>query len=453
MEKRQNDLMITGSIWKKILLFSAPLMLGNLLQQLYSTIDSIIVGHAVGSIALAAVGASTMVIYLLIAFSQGAAVGAGVIVAQYLGAGEKERTQEAVHTALAIAVILGVLLTAGGIAGTETLLRWMDTPEEVLPEAALYLEIYSGGLLFNVLYNMAAGILNAAGNSRAPLFYLGIAGIVHVALALIGIGWLGMGVAGAAFATDAGQALSAALCLASLARKQTDYQVHFQRIALHPAMARRILQVAIPVGVQNMVIGISNVIVQAAVNGYGAAVVAGFGVYLRIDGLIVLPILAIGMAATTFIGQNYGAGKRRRMEKGLAVTLSMGTIYAAAAGAAVLLFSDTVIGAFTNDPAVIAESERAMWYFCPFYIVMTLLNILGGAVRGVGRSVPPMIVMLFSFCVFRMFWVWLAPPFFPGAEGIYLVYPVSWTIGLLMMAWYSRYRGWRNLRGIGNSVS
>lgn len=450
MAGKDSHLMTEGTIWKEILRFSAPLIAGNVLQQLYSTIDSVMVGQYVGPIALAAVGASTMVIYLLIAFSQGAAVGAGVIIAQYLGARNREKAETAVHTSLALAVILGILLTAGGVLFIRSLLIWMDTPADVLPDAAVYMELYSAGLLFNVLYNMAAGILNAAGNTKRPLLYLSMAGVVHVLLAYAAITVFHMGIAGAALATDIGQALSAALCLGYLMRTRTDYQVFLRKITLHRAMARRILAVAVPVGVQNTVINLSNVFVQASVNGFGAAVVAGFGVYLRIDGLIVLPILSIGMAATTFIGQNYGAGNMDRLWKGLAVTLAMGAVYSTLAGVILLFFSADIGRLFTGDETVIYECMRTMWYFCPYYVIMSFLNILGGAVRGVGKSVPPMVVMLLSFCVFRIFWLTCLFPLQPVIETVYLVYPVSWTLGLLMMVWYTWQKGFRTLKAFSS---
>ena len=273
-ETKKGTLMTEGSIIKNILFFAIPLILGNLLQQLYNTADSIIVGNFVGKNALAAVGSSTSVIYLLIAFSQGASVGAGVVVSQYLGAKKKKETEDAVHTALAISVILGVILTIGGVLFSRRLLLWMHTPEEVFDGAVLYLQIYSGGLLFNVLYNMAAGILNAGGNSKRSLIYLAYASVTNIILDLVLIRGFGMGVEGAAIATDISQVVSSVLATGYLMRVKADYRVSLRKIKIHRQMAGRIVKIGLPTGIQNMVISLSNILVQSSVNGFGADAVA-----------------------------------------------------------------------------------------------------------------------------------------------------------------------------------
>ena len=247
-ETKKGTLMTEGSIVKNILFFAIPLILGNLLQQLYNTADSIIVGNFVGKNALAAVGSSTSVIYLLIAFSQGASVGAGVVVSQYLGAKKKKETEDAVHTALAISVILGVILTIGGVLFSRRLLLWMHTPEEVFDGAVLYLQIYSGGLLFNVLYNMAAGILNAGGNSKRSLIYLAYASVTNIILDLVLIRGFGMGVEGAAIATDISQVVSSVLATGYLMRVKADYRVSLRKIKIHRQMAGRIVKIGLPTG-------------------------------------------------------------------------------------------------------------------------------------------------------------------------------------------------------------
>ena len=337
-QKKKTRLMTEGSIWKSILLFSVPLILGNLLQQLYNTADSIIVGNFVGSNALAAVGSSGSPIFLLIGFSQGIAVGAGVVVAQYLGAKDREDAQRAVHTALALAVLLGLILTIGGILVSRALLTAMDTPAEVLEDAVTYMQIYFGGVLFSVVYNMAAGILNAAGNSQRSLLYLGIASGTNILLDLVLIAGLRMGVAGAAIATDISQLVSCALALRFLMRVQDDYRVTAREIRVHGKMAVRIIKVGLPTGIQNMVISLSNILVQAGVNGYGAAAMAGFAAYMKVDGFNILPIMSFSMAATTFVGQNFGAGKLDRVKKSLWVTLGMGVVYTILTGVLLLAF-------------------------------------------------------------------------------------------------------------------
>ncbi len=446
-EQKKTRLMTEGSIWKNILLFSVPLILGNLLQQLYNTADSIIVGNFLGSNALAAVGSSGSPIYLLIGFSQGIAVGAGVVVAQYLGAQDRKDTQVAVHTSLAIAVILGVLLTLGGILFSKNLLVWMNTPDEVLGDAVSYIRIYFGGVLFSVVYNMAAGILNAAGNSKRSLLYLGFASVTNIVLDLVLIAGFRMGVEGAAIATDISQLVSCVLSLAFLTRVKGDYQVTLREIRVHPKMASRIIRIGLPTGIQNMVISFSNVLVQASVNGYGASAMAGFAAYMKIDGFNILPVTSFSMAATTFVGQNYGAGKLERVKKSVWVTLAMGILYTLIAGGLLLLFQRPIMRLFTNEESVVEFGVTAMHYFCPFYFLLAILHGLAGAVRGTGKSVPPMVVLLVSLCLFRVVWIQWILPFFHTIDGIFVLYPVSWAFGAVLMVLYAWKANWMESEG------
>ena len=306
-------------------------------------------------------GSSGSPIYLLIGFSQGLAVGAGVVVSQFLGAKDHREAQEAVHTSLAIAVIMGLLLTVGGIACGRALLVAMNTPAEVLGDAVIYIRIYFGGVLFSVVYNMTAGILNAAGNSRRSLIYLAWASVTNIVLDLV----------------------------------------------------------------------------QASVNSYGAAAMAGFAAYMKIDGFNILPVSSISMAATTFVGQNYGAGRLDRVKKGTWVTLAVGVVYTLATGALLLLGQDVIMHLFTNDETVVFFGEAAMHWFCPFYFLLSILHGLAGAVRGTGASVPPMVVLLVSLCLFRIVWIQWVLPLFSGIEGVFILYPVSWALGAGLMILYA----------------
>ena len=429
--------MTEGSIAKSLLLFAVPLILGNLLQQLYNTADSIIVGNFVGANALAAVGSSGSPNYQLIGFSQGVAVGPGVVVAQYLGAKDRADTQLAVHTALAISVVMGLILTIGGVACGRALLEWMNTPAEVLEDAVTYIRIYFGGVLFSVVYNMIAGILNAAGNSRRSLIYLAYASLTNILLDLVFIVGLKMGVAGAAIATDISQLVSCLLSLRFLLRVEDDYRVRLRDIRLHGRMALRIIRVGLPTGIQNMVISFSNVLVQASVNSYGAAAMAGFAAYMKVDGFNILPVSSISMAATTFVGQNYGAGRLDRVRKSVWVTMALGVCYTLTTGALLLLGQDPIMRLFTTDEAVIAFGCSAMRWFCPFYFLLSILHGLAGAVRGTGASVPPMVVLLVSLCLFRILWIQWFLPLFGSYEGVMMVYPVSWALGAVLMILYT----------------
>lgn len=434
--------MIEGNIAKQLFFFSIPLILGNLLQQLYNTADSIVVGNFVGSNALAAVGSGTVLINLIIAFSQGTAVGAGVVIAQYIGAKHKEKLSEAVHTSVAIALIIGAALSLFGVLFSKTLLIWMKTPKEVLSESVVYLRIYFAGLIFNVIYNMAAGIMNAAGNSKRSLRYLAYASVTNIILDLLFVGLLKMGIMGAALATDISQLLSGILSMLFLMRVNEDYKVTLKKIKLHKESAKKIIRVGLPTGLQNTVISISNVLVQSGINGFGATAMAGFGAYLKVDGFNILPVLSFSMAATTFVGQNYGAGKIDRVKKGMWITLGMVTLYTIVTGALLLIFSHQIIRLFSADTAVIAYGADAMKYFCPFYFVLGILNCLAGTVRGTGKTMPPMIIMLISMCIFRIFWIQLALPRIGTIEGIYMLYPISWAIGAAMMVLYTIFGKW-----------
>ena len=440
--ENKSKLMTEGSIWKNILLFSVPLILGNLLQQLYNTADSIIVGNFVGSNALAAVGSSGSPIFLLIGFSQGIAVGAGVVVSQFLGARDRQGAQISVHTSLALATILGAILTVGGIAISRSLLTAMNTPAEVLEDAVTYMQLYFGGVLFSVVYNMAAGILNAAGNSRRSLLYLGYASGTNILLDLILIAGLKMGVAGAAIATDISQLVSCVLSLRFLMRVDADYRVTAREVRVDRKMAAKIIRVGLPTGIQNMVISLSNILVQASVNGYGAAAMAGFAAYMKVDGFNILPIMSFSMAATTFVGQNFGAGQIDRVKKALWVTMALSFVYTVITGTLLLLAQDPIMHLFTGDETVVAFGRQAMHYFCPFYWLLGILHGLAGTVRGTGKSVPPMVVLLVSLCLFRIVWIRFALSAFQGIDGVFILYPVSWALGAVLMILYTWRGNW-----------
>ena len=434
--------MTEGNIWKLLIIFSIPLILGNLLQQMYNTADSIIVGNFVGSNGLAAVGSGTALINLIIAFSQGAAVGAGVIVSQNLGARDKQKTKLAVHTAMCIAIILGVILSAIGVILSRDLLIWMKTPKSVLKDSVLYLQIYCGGLIFNVIYNMATGILNAAGNSKRPLIYLAIASVTNIILDLVFIKELKWGVKGAAIATDISQALSCVLAVGYLLRVNSDYKLIVKELKIHGNTAKQIIRVGLPTAIQNMVISFSNVLVQSSVNSYGATAMAGYAAYLKIDGFNILPVLSISMAVTTFTGQNVGAKKPDRIKKGMWNALIMGVVYTVIIGIVILLTSHTVLGLFTKDNEVITYGQLAMKYFCPFYFLLGILNILAGTVRGAGKGVPPMLILLFSMCIFRILWIKIALPFYSTIDGVFILYPISWFVGMVLMIIYTKFGKW-----------
>lgn len=438
----EKNLMTSGSIWKTIVLFAIPLIFGNLLQQTYNTIDSMIVGNYVGSNALAAVGSSTALINLFISFAQGISVGSGIIVAQSLGSNKLKDVKLSVHTSLAIALVLGAIISILGYIFAPWLLMKMETPKEVMAESIDYLRVFSMGLIFNVLYNMEAGILNAVGNSKRSLLYLAIASMINVILDILFIEFFAMGVSGAAIATNISQGLSALLALLFLMRVPEIYKVRLKKIKLHGDMALRIIKVGIPTAVQGTVISFSNVIMQSSVNVFGSMTMAGFGAFIKIDGFNILPVLSLSLAITTFAGQNYSGGKIDRVKKGMWMTLSMSIIYTIISGTMLYTFAPKVIALFTKDQAVIEAGVLATKFFCPFYFLLAIMHSLAGTVRGTGKTVPPMIIMLLSLCLFRILAAKFVIPHYNTIENVYMLYPISWLIGAVLMVAYTFKAKW-----------
>lgn len=442
-KNNKNTLLMTqGNVWKLLVTFSIPLIIGNLLQQMYNTADSIIVGNFVGSNGLAAVGSGTALINLIIAFAQGASVGAGVVVSQYIGADKKDKIKISVHTSICISIILGLILSLLGIFASPSLLIMMKTPKVVLKSSVLYLQIYCGGLIFNVIYNMATGILNAAGNSKKPLVYLAIASFTNIILDLLFIKIFNLGVMGAAIATDISQAISCILAIGYLLRVKSDYKLYIKDLKINKETAVKIIKIGLPTAIQNMVISFSNVLVQSSVNAYGATAMAGYAAYLKIDGFNILPVLSISMAVTTFTGQNVGANRLDRVKKGMYSSLIMVLVYTAFIGAVLLIFSHQVLGLFTHSAHVITYGQLVMKYFCPYYFLLGILNVLAGTVRGAGKGIPPMIILLFSMCIFRILWIKIALPFYSSIDGVFILYPISWLVGAILMIFYTKFGKW-----------
>lgn len=442
-KNNKNTLLMTqGNIWKLLITFSIPLIIGNLLQQMYNTADSIIVGNFVGSNGLAAVGSGTALINLIIAFAQGASVGAGVVVSQYIGADKKDKIKISVHTSICISIILGLILSLLGIFASPSLLIMMKTPKVVLKSSILYLQIYCGGLIFNVIYNMATGILNAAGNSKKPLVYLAIASFTNIILDLLFIKIFKLGVMGAAIATDISQAISCILAVGYLLKVKSDYKLYIKDLKINKETAVKIIKIGLPTAIQNMVISFSNVLVQSSVNAYGATAMAGYAAYLKIDGFNILPVLSISMAVTTFTGQNVGANRLDRVKKGMYSSLIMVLVYTVFIGAVLLIFSHQVLGLFTHSAQVIMYGQLAMKYFCPYYFLLGILNVLAGTVRGAGKGIPPMIILLFSMCIFRILWIKIALPFYSSIDGVFILYPISWLVGAILMILYTKFGKW-----------
>ena len=401
--------MTEGVIWKEILFFAIPLILGNLFQQLYNTVDSIIVGNYVGSNALAAVGSSGAIINLLIGFCIGASTGAGVVISQFYGAKNTEGVRKAVHTTMAIALVAGVLLTVIGITVTPSMLRLMGTPDKVFEQ------------------------------------YLMIAAISNIFLDLIMVVGLKLGIVGAALATDISQLISCIFIWGFLIRSEDVYKLKIKEIRCYDHLLSKIIRIGIPTGIQNIVISLSNLIVQTSVNSFGATVMAGFAAYIKIDGFNILPVLSISMAATTFAGQNIGARKPDRVRKGMYISTVMGAGYSVLTGIMLLIFAPQVIGVFTTNQKVVEYGVYIMRYFCPFYWMLGILHVLGGTIRGTGKTMQAMVVFLVSLCGFRVMWIAGTMAWTRSLGHVMMCYPTSWLLGMLLMLLYVWKGKWMDL--------
>lgn len=429
--------MTEGVIWKKLLYFAIPLILGNLFQQMYNAVDSIIVGNYIGSNALAAVGTSGSIINLLIGFCVGASAGAGVVISQFYGAKDRDGLQKAIHTTIAISIVAGIVLTIVGVLLAPLILKAMGTPPEVLPSAKSYLQVYFGGIVFSVIYNMSAGVLNAVGNSKRSLVYLLIAACSNVFLDLFFVVVLKMGIIGVALATDISQFLSCVFILLFLTRTNDIYKVKLKKIRVYDNLLFKILKLGLPTGIQNIVISLSNVIVQSTVNSFGAVALAGFTAYVKIDGFNLLPVLSIGMAATTFTGQNIGAGKLDRVKKGMFTSVGMGIGYTIVSGIMLMVFAPQIISVFTKNEQVVQCGVYVMRYFSPFYWILAILQILSGTIRGAGKTMETMFIFLISLCFFRIIWIAVTMSIDHSLPLLILVYPVSWLVGTILIVLYA----------------
>lgn len=430
--KTKSFMMTEGVIWKQLLTFSIPLLIGNLFQQLYNTVDSVVVGRYIGSQALAAVGSSNSLINLIIGMFMGIATGAGVIISQYYGADDRPKLQWAVHTCIALSVIGGIILTVLGIAASPVILGWMGTPQEVMESSVIYFRIFFGGSLFNLVYNMGAGILRAVGDSKRPLYFLCISSVVNIVLDLVFVVVFHMGVAGVGYATIIAQMVSAVLVMLALIKSKEGYRVELSKLKIDMRMTKRILKIGIPSGIQQSIISLSNVIVQANINGFGAAAMAGYGAYCKIDGFVMLPLQSFCMAATTFTGQNIGAGNISRVKKGMVHGLFIGSLYTILISVVLFFQVDKVLAIFSSDAEVIRYGHITMYALLPFYGTMMVHNVLMGSFRGAGRTVATMLISVGNMCVLRMIYINLLVPFFPSYEAVLLCYPITWCTTMVM---------------------
>lgn len=432
---QQNDL-TEGSIYKKLLLFALPILVGQIFQQLYNTIDSLIVGHFLGDQALAAVSSSGSLIFMMVGFFQGVAMGAGVIIAKEFGAKKYKSMNLALHTDVAFGLAAGVVLTVVGVTFTPTILKWMNTPADVLPQSTQYFRIYFCGAVFSIMYNIFVGILQAVGDSRHPLVYLIISSITNVVLDLLFVGGLRMGVGAAALATIISQALSASLCLVKLLRAPEEYRLVPGKVCFHKESLKNIVRFGLPSGIQNSVIAMANLVVQSSINSFGDAAMAGCGSYFKIEGFAFLPVTCFAQGLSTFVGQNLGAKKYDRVKKGVRFGILCSVTLAEIIGIVVWLFAPVFIGLFSDTPKVIDFGVRQAKVEALFYCMLALAHCIAGVMRGAGKARVPMVIMLSFWCVLRVSYITVALHFRPQIEIVFSAYPLTWCTSCIVFLLY-----------------
>lgn len=438
----KKDNMLEGSIAKSIITFAVPLFLGNLFQQLYNTADSLIVGNCLGNSALAAVTSTGTLIFLLVGFFQGIGLGAGVVISQFFGAGDKKSLSLAVHTQIAFSIFTGLFLTVFGTLLAPQILVLMGTPEEVMPQATEYIRMYFAGSLGLVLYNSCMGIMQAVGDSKHPLYYLIISSVINVVLDLVFVTVLGFGVRSAALATVLSQFFSVVLCFVRLMRTEEDHRVVLKSIRIDKRMIRMILRFGLPSGVQNSIIAFANVVVQSNINYFGEMAMSGCGAYSKLEGFAFLPIVSFTAAISTFVGQNLGAGHNKRVKKGARFGVLCSLAVAEVIGVLFYIFSPILISAFTREPQAIAFGVDKARICSMFYFLLAASHSLSAVLRGAGKSVVPMVTMLAFWCVVRVGFLLITVPLTETIDVVNWVYPLTWTLSTITLCIYYLRADW-----------
>lgn len=434
--------MTKGNPYTLMLGFTLPIFLSQVFQQLYNTADAFIVGRFLGTNALAAVTSSGTLIFLLVSFFTGAAMGAGVVISRYFGAGDEDKVSRAIHTVLAFGLVSGTVLTAVGVVFTPTFLVWMQTDPEVMPEAVEYFRYYFLGSLALVLYNICRSIMNALGDSRRPLYYLIFSSLLNIVLDLLFIAVFRWGVWSAAIATVISQAGSVVLCMIHLLKKGTIFTVQIKKIKFHWDMLKEIIRYGLPAGIQNSVIGLANVIVQSQINTFGKLAMAAYGTHAKIEGFAFLPITSFNMAATTFISQNLGAEQYKRAKKGALFSIFAAMILAEIIGVIYFIFAPEFIGLFDSTPGVLEFGVKQARIASLFYFLLAFSHSVAAVCRGAGRALVPMIIMLSIWCVVRIIYI-IAVINLTGDIGmIYWAYPITWGISSFIYLLYYIFSDW-----------
>lgn len=441
---KQTDI-LTGSIPRQLLAFFLPIWFGTLFQQLYNTADTLIVGNFVGTQALAAVGATGAFVNLLVGLFVGLCSGVGVVVSQSFGARDYDGVDRQVHTALVFSVVIGAVLTLAGLVTAQPMMRLMGTPDEILDASTLYLRIYFLGMIPQILYNTGTYILRAIGDSKRPLYFLIAASLVNIVLDVVFIAVLGWGVAGAAIATVVSQVASALLTLRCVIGSEgMPWHVSLDKMRMEPGILGAICTIGIPAAAQSAMYNLSNMVIQSCMNSFGTDTIAAWGVYGKIDFVFWMTINSLGIAITTFVGQNFGAQKYGRVKRSIKICLVMALSTTIALSILLLLFMEPLLRFFTGDETVIAIGQNFFWVLAPSYFTYVFIEILSGAIRGAGESFQPMLITCFGVCGLRIIWLALVG-FIPAMHSMQMVamnYPITWVIAAAVFIVYYLRMNW-----------
>lgn len=420
-----------GVIWRQLLIFFFPILLGTFFQQMYNTVDTIIVGQYVGTHALAAVGATAPLINLINGFFIGLSSGATVILSQFYGASDRQGIEQTIHTGMALSLVLGVVVTLIGCLGGPKILELIDTPQSCIQDALVYTQIYYSGAIASMIYNMGASILRAMGDSKRPMIFLIVTCIVNIVMDLLFVVVFDMGVAGAAVATVTSQVASAALVVFAMIRLPDERRLHFRKLRIHRNLLTNILQIGIPAGLQFITFDLANVLIQFGINSFGDTTVAAWAAESKIEAIAWMIIGALGVAITTFVGQNFGAEKYRRIRRSIWVCMGMGTGIIGVVCALLLAFRPFLLGICTPDPEVIRLGGRVMTFTIPFIFLFIPVEIFAGAMRGTGYSIIPTAITFIFVCLFRVLWVVVVVSRWHTLESLAIVYPLSWLLAAI----------------------
>lgn len=427
METRARQQITEGVIWKQLLIFFFPILMGTFFQQMYNTVDTIIVGRLVGTEALAAVGATGPLVSMVNGFFIGVSSGATVVLSQAYGAGDRKGVSDSIHTGVALSLLLGVMLTAIGICLGGRVMGWMGTPENCMADATTYLRIYFAGSIGTVVYNMGAGILRAMGDSKRPMLFLMVTCILNVVLDLLFVAVLHMGVAGAALATVLSQMISAVLPIVVLLRQKED-RLELRKLRIERSLLGRILRIGIPAGLQFVTFDFSNVLIQSGINSFGDITMAAWTAYGKTDALVWMISGAFGVSITTFVGQNFGAQKYSRIRQGAWTCLALSIAMVCALNVTLLLFRSQILGIYTDNPEVIAVGSMVMLSIMPYEFLFMPIEVFAGTMRGVGNSLMPTLITGSCVCLLRVVWLMTAVRHWHSLKTLTLSYPLSWAL-------------------------